>query len=82
MSEISLSKLFKEQIHDQRLSKLESVKVTQSFKRAERITADLRQNGFGVDRMQITVKITNRIRVVFKIIPEEDKIIVKRILFR
>lgn len=82
MAEISLSKLFKSQIHDQRLSKLDTVKITSSFKRVERMISDMTRHGFETEKMILRIKIIENIVIIFKIIPKEEKIIVTKILFK
>ena len=79
MAEISLSNLFKSQIKDVRLSKLDVVKITNSFKRVERLTNELLDN-YGIEQLVIKIKATENKTVVFKIIPP-TKIIVKKIMF-
>ena len=82
MAEISLSKLFKSQIHDQRITKINAVKITRSFKRVERMLDDMSRHGFDMEQMILKIKIIENIVVVFNVQPKKGKIIVKKILFK
>ena len=78
MAEISLSKLFKSQIHN--LPKIESIKITRSFRRVERMVEDMQNHGFAIEQMNIRIRITQDTTVVCKVLPGKEKIIVKKIL--
>jgi len=41
----------------------------------------MERHGFDIEQMNIRIKVINDIKVVFKVLPREDKIIVKKILF-
>ena len=64
------------------MSKINRIRITRSFKRVERMILDLERHGFDIEQMNIRIKIIDNIRVIFKVMPQQDKIIVKKILFQ
>ena len=78
MAKISLSKLFKLQIHN--LEKIESIKVTRAFRRVERMIDEIQNHYFPIEQMTIRIRVTKNTTVIFKVLPSIEKIIVKKIL--
>ena len=77
MSKVSLSNLFNKQISS--IDKIETIRITRSFKRIERMIDGLKAYNLDVTKMTLKVRVGKKLSVVVMVIPP-SKIIAKKIV--
>ena len=80
LAKTSLSEIFKQQIKE--CDPVTTVRILKIFKRIERMVGDLDRYSLDVGKMTMKVKVGGGLSVVVQALPHEDKIVVKKILWR
>ena len=78
MAKTSLSNVFKKQVKE--TDSVTAVKILKAFKRIELMVDNLDRYSLDVGKMTMIVKVGGGMAVVVKVLPRENKLVVKKII--